>query len=164
MAHLFRPEDHQEPVWISDVTLDYCREWLAAEGGICWVQHVAFGRKLSEHTGVPYFASGGRAGHLLIDQHKGPAIASIKSISEGFNLQDLHCKNLIATTPTTNLENEQMISRTHRDGQLEEVELIYLQTLEGDTKALDSARADAQYVEQSTLQPQRLNAATWVDE
>lgn len=164
VAHLFRPEDHQETVWVSDQTLRACAVWLESERGICWVQHVAFGQRLSEITGVPYFARGGVAGAVCVDQHNGPAILSIQSGKEGFNLQHLHHKNLIATTPTTNEANEQLISRTHRDGQENEVEIAYLQTLEGDEKALDSARADAVYVESTTLQPQRLNAATWIDE
>lgn len=167
VAHLFRPEEHTEPVWITDSTIDYCAAWLEHERGICWVEHRAFGGRLAQRSGVPYFAAGGRAvgGRLAIDEHRGPAIASTRAINEGFNLQELHYKNLIATCPTTNLANEQLISRTHRDGQLEdEVELVYLQTLDGDRAALTQARADAKAVEAAMLTPQRLNAATWLDE
>lgn len=165
VAPLFKPDEHQEPVWISEQTVDFCAEWLRAEQGICWVYHTALGRRLSEKSGVPYFSSGGKCGKVSIDQYKGPAIASIRAVNEGFNLQELHSRNLIATCPTTNLELEQLISRTHRDGQPEdEVTLLFLQTLEGDRKALDQARADAVYVESTLLQPQRLAAATWIDE
>jgi hypothetical protein len=162
---LFKPAEHQEAVWVSDQTLDVCARWLEAERGLCWVYHRAFGERLAQHTGVPYFSGGGKAGRVAIDVHDGPAIVSISAISEGFNLQTLHRDNLIVTCPTTNKENEQLISRTHRDGQeADEVTVTYLQTLEGDAKALDQARADAAYVEATTRQPQRLCAATWIDE
>jgi hypothetical protein len=169
VAHVFDPIREQEPVFFGTSTTDFVAEWLEKERGIAWVQFVAFGERLSKISGVPYFAADGKAidGKLRgtpIDTHRGPAIASIKAINEGFNLQDLHHRNLIVTCPTTNLENEQMISRTHRDGQEHDVEIVYLQTLEGDRAALAQARADAAYVESSTLQPQRLNAATWLDE
>ncbi len=162
---LFKPHEHQEAVWVSDRTVDYCAKWLSEhEHGICWVYHVAFGERLAERTGIPYFA-GGRSKGGAIDQHRGPAIASISAISEGYNLQFWHCDNLVACTPTTNKQNEQLISRTHRDGQeADEVTVTYLQTLEGDVKALEQARADALYVEATTRQPQRLCAATWIDE
>ena len=165
VRHLFDPEKHKEPVWLGDQTLRYCAEWLEREKGICWVAHQCFGKRLMERTGVPYFAAGGKCKGVAIDTHRGPAIASIKAVNEGFNLQTLHSKNLIATTPTTNLENEQLISRTHREGQTEDdVEIVFLQTLPGDCQALTQARADAMYVQSLMMQPQRLCYATWLNE
>lgn len=162
---MFRPKDHQEAVWISDQTLDFCAKWLAEVRGICWVQHVAFGERLSQMTGLPYFAKDGKCGKLAVDLHDGPMIASIAAINEGFNLHVYHHDNLVSTTPTTCRQNEQMISRTHRDEQTaDEVTVTFLQTLEGDAKALDQARADAVHIEQTTAMPQRLSAATWPDE
>ncbi len=161
-----------EPVWICDSTLRYCAEWLEREQGICWVHHGAFGRALETMTGVPYFKQQGKneAG-VAIDQHRGPAIASIMSCSVGFDLQGTavteaqHHKNLIATCPTRNLDNEQLLSRTHRDGQEEDTVFArYLQRLEGDVKALEQSRADARMVELTTRAPQRLTVATWLDE
>lgn len=164
VSHLFRPQDHQEPVWITDQTVDYCARWLKREKGIVWTRFSAFGDKLSAVSGVPYFAAGAMAGGVAIDQHRGPAIAAVKAVNEGFNLQYLHCKNLVAQCLTTNEANEQLISRTHRDGQENDVEVIYLQTLDGCRKALQQARADARYVEQTTLAPTRLGSADWIDE
>jgi hypothetical protein len=161
---LFKPKEHQEAVWVGEQTLEFCAKWLAETKGLCWVYFTAFGKRLQERTGLPYFAGGAYKG-VAVDQHDGPAIVSIKAVNEGFNLQTLHSDNLIATCPTTNKENEQLISRTHRDGQeADEVTVTYLQTLEGDVKALDQARADAVCVEAMTRQPQRLCAATWIDE
>lgn len=165
----FRSET--EPVWLCDQTLTWAADWLERERGIAWVYHIEVGEILSRGTGVPYFSSQGKdARGVSIDMHNGPAIASISSCSEGFNLQH-HSKNLFLTCMTKNDPNEQAISRTHRDGvsvlapygqQADDVEVTYLQTLEGDERALAQARADAAYAEQTTCAPQRLTVATWI--
>lgn len=165
VAHMFKPDDHRVAVWLTDSNTRFCAEWLHRERGICWVKHVEFGKRLSAMADVPYFGAGAMCNGKQIDQHDGPAIASIKSVSEGFNLQLLHSRNLVATTDTTGLGNEQMISRTHRLGQLQdEVTVEYMQTLEGDRAALRQARADARGIQDRMLDPQRLVMATWLDE
>jgi hypothetical protein len=169
-APTFKPDT--EPVWICDSTLQRSAEWLEKRKGICWVHHGAFGEALESLTGVPYFRQQGRnkAG-IAIDQHDGPAIASIASCSTGFDLQGTpttrakHYQNFIVTCPTKNAPNEQLLSRTHRDLQIEDtVFATYLQRLEGDEKALAQSRADASMVECTTRAPQRLTVATWVEE
>jgi hypothetical protein len=164
---LFRPVT--EPVWICESTLEYAARWLKKDRGICWVQHTAFGDELARRTDVPYFHEQGRdASGRAIDMHDGPAIASIRSCSIGFDLQGTpqtkaaHWHNLIVTCPTKNSLNEQLLSRTHRDGQAQDtVYATYLQRLEGDAKALEQSRADACMVEQTKRAPQRLTIATW---
>jgi hypothetical protein len=158
-----------EPVWLCDETLKWAADWLESQRGICWVVHTAFGDRLSELTGVPYFAREGKSAQgITIDQWDGPAIAG-PGCSNGFNLQGTpftkarHWRNLVVTSPTKNGPAEQMLSRTHRDGQEEDdVEVTFLQTLEGDERALTQAVSDAKYVEESTRQPQRLTVATWI--
>lgn len=164
VKHLFNPDEHREPVWLTDRNTLFCAEWLEKERGICWVQHVEFGKRLSQISGFPYFGAGAMCNGVMVDQHKGPLIASIRSVSEGFNLHFNHSKNLVATTDTTGLGNEQMISRTHREGSpFDEVEVIYMQTLDGDRAALRQARADAQSTQDRLLDPQRLAMAEWLD-
>ena len=162
VSPMFEPET--EPVWVCDSTLRIAAEWLHKEKGICWVHHGAFGAALSAATGVPYFREGGAdPSGTVIDQHRGPAIASIQSCHRGFNLQH-HYRNLVVTCPTKNALAEQTIGRTHRSGQEQDtVFFTFLQRLEGDEKALAQARADAAYVEQTLNQPQRLGVATWID-
>lgn len=158
-----------EPVWLDDQTLTWAAGWLEDQKGICWILHRAFGERLSSISGVPYFAQDGRSQNgIVIDQWDGPAIAG-SGCSKGFNLQGTpytkakHYRNLVITSGSKNGPEEQRISRTHRDGQeRDDVEVTYLQTLEGDRKALDQARDDALYVEATTLQPQRLTIATWI--
>lgn len=164
VAHMFKPDEHRVAVWLTDSNTRFCAEWLHRERGIVWIKHVEFGKRLSQMAGVPYFGAGAMCNGKQIDQHDGPAIASIKSVSEGFNLQLLHSRNLVATTDTTGLGNEQMISRTHRAGQLQdEVTVEYMQTLDGDREALRQARADARGIQDRMLDPQRLVMATWLD-
>lgn len=156
-----------EAVWICDETLARAATWLERNvGGLCWVHHGAFGRRLSLMTGIPYFSQLGRApSGVSIDEHPATvgAIVSLSSCSRGFNLQARH-KNLITTCPTKNNLCEQTISRTHRDGQEhDDVEVLFPQVLEGDRKALQQARADARYCESTLLQPQRLGIATWIE-
>lgn len=168
VSESFRPDT--EAVWICQSTLEHAAAWLEKERGICWVHHGAFGDALEQLTGVPYFRQQGqnKAG-IAIDQHDGPAIASIQSCATGFDLQGTkttraaHWTNVVITAPTKNAGNEQMISRTHRDGQKQDtVYFKYLQRLEGDVKALEQSRADAIMVEATQRAPQRLTVATWI--
>lgn len=161
-----------EPVWICDSTLQHAAAWLKSERGIVWVHHSAFGRQLEALCGVPYFKEQGRnAAGVAIDMHDGPAIASIQSCGTGFDLQGTkhtkakHYKNLIVTCPTLNSPNEQLLSRTHREGQEQDtVHATYLQRLEGDERALAQSRADAAMVALTKRAAQRLTVATWLDE
>lgn len=158
-----------EAVWICDDALNRAAVWLEQHpGGLCWVHHGAFGRRLSQVTGIPYFSQLGRADGgrgVAIDEYSPAlsAIVSLSSCSRGFNLQARY-QSLITTCPTKNNLCEQTISRIHRDGQEhDDVEIWFPQVLEGDRKALQQARADATYVESTTLQPQRLGIATWLE-
>lgn len=163
----FKPQI--EPVWICDSTLRYAAEWLEKHRGICWVHHKAFGFALEALSGIPYFHERGtNSAGIPIDQHPGPAIASIRSCSMGFDLQGTpttkaaHHRNVVITSPTKNGPWEQLLSRTHRDMQREDtVYCTILQRLEGDIQALAQSRADAKMVEGTKRQPQRLTVATW---
>lgn len=152
-----------EAVWICDSTLNWAAEWLARQQGICWVEHIEFGERLSRMTGVPYFREQGcDATGKKISKHRGAAIASISSCSRGFNLHEVgQHQNVFVTTPTTNKRLEQAISRTHRDGQDKAVYVEFLQRLEGDRAALAQAQADAEYTARITLQPQRIQVTQW---
>lgn len=86
-----------EAVWLSKRVVEYAAKWMADEQGICWVEHVEFGRVLSETTGTPYYQRGGlnAAGKLLEDHPAATAlIASIASNAEGRNMQAWN-KNLV---------------------------------------------------------------------
>lgn len=152
----FKP--NQEPRWVSDTVLNYAAKWLETPG-ICWVEHVAFGERLSEMTGLPYFGGGGvtKDGRNIEDESEcGPIIASIAANSDGRNLQRFS-RNLVVSCPPNNKTWEQMAGRTHRDGQTADevtfdVILGCREALEGFWKAVTQAG----YVSSSTQQPQKL--------
>ncbi len=110
------------PVWLSDHVIDSAINWGRAGGGIIWVDSVAFGTRLSEKTGWGYFRNFGydqRKRFIESDRVTGKEtiIASIESNKEGRNLQGKWNRNLIVDPPNKGDDWQQLVSRTHRDGQ-----------------------------------------------
>ncbi len=114
-------------VWHDTAALEVAQKWIASGPGIVWVSHTFFGDELERRTGVPYFREQGlnKRGESLatlaemITQGKakaGPIIASAFACSTGFNLQPW-ARNLITSCPSGAGTLEQLIGRTHRDGQ-----------------------------------------------
>lgn len=152
----FDPET--EAVWISDEALVAANKWLKTEGGIAWVEHIEFGKALSLLSGLPYYGRGGKsATGVPIEDHPSgqPMICSILSNSEGRNLQ-AWSKNLIMSCPPNGKQWEQMLGRTHRDGQLaDEVTAdLYVGSWEH-VQSFWRAHGDARYAE-DLLGPQKL--------
>lgn len=152
----FKP--NTKPVWLSDVMINLAADWLANNPGICWVEHTAFGRRLAEVTGLPYFARLGEDAKTrkVIDHHTGPCIASVESCGTGRNLQQFS-SNLVISQPGNGGTWEQMIGRTHRDGQ-EAPEVTFevvIPCLEQWT-GFHQAQLDAKYIQDNTLQCQKL--------
>jgi len=151
-----------EAVWLSDRILKMAAEWMKQEKGIVWVEHIEFGHELSRRTGVPYYWRGGqnREGKPIEDHPPGtPLIASVASNSEGRNLQ-AWSTNLIISPPTTGSVCEQLIGRTHRDGQeADEVTVTLSIGLREQVAAFERACADAQYISDTTGQQQKLSYA-----
>lgn len=115
------------PVWHDDTALKICESWMKQGPGIVWVAHSFFAEELARRTGAPYYREDGcDANGVPIEQAdcSKPCIASFQSNKEGRNLQgDKHTgwqgfsRNLV-TAPMTGADDwEQMIGRTHRDGQ-----------------------------------------------
>lgn len=114
-------------VWHDSSALEVCEDWISKGPGIVWVKHVFFGDELERRTGVPYFRQGGldkngRSLKSLEEQIKSglakpiPIIASIDACATGFNLQPWN-RNLITSCPSGAATWEQLLGRTHRDGQ-----------------------------------------------
>lgn len=146
------------PVWVDDSALNYAASWLADNDGICWVEHPCFGEKLSKMTGVSYHGRKGLdAKGQLIDDMKGPRIASVAANSTGRNLQFAWSKSLVVSCLPNGKTIEQLLGRMHRDGQeADEVHYHFViackEQLEGFYKML----REAEYIEHSTRQPQKL--------
>lgn len=145
----FAPET--VPEWIDDFAVEAVVKWLA-EPGICWVEHRAFGAALAAR-GIPYFGAGDN--EILTTGHTSIA-ASIAAHAEGKNLQRWS-RNLVTSTPTSGKTWEQLLGRTHRQGQeADEVTVeVFLHAPEL-RASFEQAQGDAQYLEQTLGGRQKL--------
>lgn len=152
-------EPHTVPVWLDHSSLEIARRWLEDEEGLVWTEHVHFAQKLSELSGIPYFGRLGRDAKgrpIELYDPGGPAILSMRSNNEGRNLQ-AWSKNMIISPPANGQEWEQIIGRTHRDGQeADEVSFDVACFCFEHIEAFWQAMRDAAYVHTCTGAPQKL--------
>lgn len=148
------------PVWENDFALVACAKWLAGRTeenrGIVWIEHRAFGEKLSKKVRYPYFGAGDS--RILSTDARG-VLASIRAHSEGKNLERFS-SNLVVAPMASGKAWEQLLGRTHREGQKADVVHceIFLHVPEL-REAFEQARADAQYLEDTFGNRQKLNYA-----
>lgn len=112
---------NQEAVWLDDTLLNEAATWLQKERGVCWVEHLAFAERLGELTGLSVYGQGGvNAIGKMVQDERGPIIATL-ACATGVNMQYNHHKNLIVSCTPTGQLHEQLIGRTHRFGQTEDL-------------------------------------------
>ncbi len=151
----FKP--NSEPVWLSDYVVDKVGAWLT-EPGLAWVEHVALGDRVSGKFGVPYCG----AGMSPMPYLGKPIVLSVRANSEGGNLQRGWARNLVTSPGPNGKAWEQMIGRTHRPGQPEdEVTVEILVARPWHEEALDKAKENAKFVEQTTGMRQKLLYGDW---
>jgi hypothetical protein len=158
-------EPHTEAVWFSTEALETAEAWLEENSGIVWVEHVEFGRELARRTGLPFFASqgrditgpAGRPGTSVEDHPPGQSmICSVQSNAEGRNLQGW-ATNLVMAAPPNGATWEQLLGRTHRDGQeAEEVSVHVFTGAWEHVAGFYQARRDARFTQDTTGQAQKL--------
>ena len=147
------------PVWFDRGVVDRCAEWLHKEKGLVWVEHRAFGEALQAVSGVPYFA-GGKASARALLAHSGPAILSLAAFKQGKNLQAWN-RNLFPSPAPSGKWTEQVLGRTHRPGQVEDV---IADVMLGVTEVLlgfAQACKDARFVQDTMRSQQKLCLASW---
>ncbi len=154
------------PVWLDQSIIHLAYKWAKESPGIVWVEHQAFGQRLSEYSMLPYYHRQGKnaAGEMIEDahQHGCSIIASIASNKEGRNLQAWN-RNLLTSIITNGEGMEQILGRTHRDGQqADEVIFDVVMGCSEQWKGFEQARADARYIEDSTGQAQKLLYADYI--
>lgn len=151
----FEPET--EAVWLDDGMLQFAAQWLREHPGVCWVEHQAFGDRLSDLTGLSFFAAGGLdKGKRMIEDAKGPIIASIQSNGEGRNLQQWS-EALVISPPPNGMIWEQMLGRLHRQGQeADEVSFDVVISCREVLEGFERAQNDAKYLFDTTGNPQKL--------
>jgi hypothetical protein len=145
--------------WICRSALETCAAW--ADGhprGIVWVEHREFGLELERLTDIPYFHEMGCSSTgQYIEDAKGPVIASVKGNRDGRNLQYKWQDNLVTASPSAGLDYEQLLGRTHRQGQKADTVTadVFLGCVEN-ARAFEKARITARYESDSTRQRYKL--------
>lgn len=153
-----RPEPPKETIWVDDFLLKdvIARAQVAEAPCIVWYEHVAVGEKLAELTGWSHYGSGTDSLEALKKKEQ-IIICSMKTQSEGKNLQEHFAYNIFTSFPSSAALFEQAIGRTHRQGQVrdEVVGLWYGHTDE--TRAsMDNALREAEYKRDTMGSPQRI--------
>lgn len=107
------------PVWLSTHALDAAKAW-GRSPGIIWVDHTAFGERLSAETGWVFYGQKGldpRGRSIEDADGSQTVIASRLANQQGRNLQFAFHRSLIMAMMTSGLELEQWAGRLHRLGQ-----------------------------------------------
>lgn len=146
------------PVWFDATVVEAASGWAQTTGGLVWVEHTAVGDRLEDVYGLPYFGEQGRTrdGRSIL-HHVGSAAVSQKAVSRGFNLQHKWHRNLILNATPIGTRYEQLMGRTHRQGQPQDtVYFTIVVTVAEQLAGFKQAQADALYEQQTTGQKQKL--------
>ncbi len=153
-------DESNEVVWVDDFLVRAAADWAKKNVGIVWVEHNEFGRRIAQLSGLPFYDGKGKNPEL--DEKGGRSIiASIKANSDGKNLQHLWNRNLLTNMISDAKTFEQLMGRTHRDGQQADVVTVemFIHTAEM-RAAWDSACQKAEYIQATNRTPQKLCFAT----
>jgi len=158
-----RPEPPKETVWLDDFLLldTIQRAEDASEGKdglptIIWYEHVAVGERLGELTGWSVYGAGGDANEALRKKEK-VIICSMKTQSEGKNLQEHFGYNIFTSFPSSAAVFEQAIGRTHRPGQpRDEVVGLWYGHTDECKASMESVIKEATYKRDTMGSPQRI--------
>jgi hypothetical protein len=162
-----RPEPPTETVWLDkELMLLVAHRWVreiaavdVGHNGLCrgiiWYEFTAL-HSLFREAGWPVFGPGDRAAAEL-DRVRAPYIVvSQNAYREGKNLQR-YWANLVLNPPATGDIWEQMVGRTHREGQqADEVIVTVLQHTSTLFVAMKNALRDAAFIQSMSGQRQRI--------
>ena len=159
-----RPEPETLPVWISDFMVADAIKWGKEHmktNGLIFYEHDAIGQMISRFGGFPLYGAGMDASDT--DPDRDPVIVcSSRAQGEGKNLQ--RWSNMLLTAvPANGLAFEQIMGRCHRPGQMADEVCVdlYLHCDEF-KRAFDTALRDAEFIESTQGQKQKLLFATKV--
>jgi len=147
VKHRKEPDKLQE--WVSDYMIQAVKD-LVEDGTIIWVGLSAVGHKLAAELGVTYWEGGT---HPTMDGKT--CIMSIKSHGTGLNLQKWS-KNIVLHPIADPSTWEQLIARTHRNGQLADEVTVTVFTHSIFGSSLSKAVKQSKVIQDSTSQPMRL--------
>lgn len=150
-----RFEPNTRPVWVNDAPL---REAAKLEHTLIWVKHRAAGERLQQ-LGVSFYGGGTDPQSAV----PGSTIAlSIAAHGTGRNLQAWH-RNAVMCPPANDRAHEQLIGRTHRQGQRSDaVYVSYLDTIAYHGDVLARVKTQAKATSKASGFTMKLAEATWV--
>ena len=143
--------------WIDHALVDHAAQWALRAPGVVWCDVVAVASEISRRAGVPLYGPGDGE-RILAETGRRSIVATIGSHGTGRNLQMFHRALVVAGLPTGSTW-EQLLGRHHRAGQTEDVVFEVYDTFAED---LEAARADADYIESTLGNQQRLTIARWL--
>jgi hypothetical protein len=146
------------PVWLSSSVVDYAARWARESPGLVWCWNRDFAEALSRATGLANYGAQGldAAGRYI--ERADPTRSAILSVSanmRGRNLQGW-CRNLVINPPQSARYLEQIIGRTHRQGQRRPVSVDILATSGDVLDAFDAAWREATFQRRTTGIAQKL--------
>lgn len=154
------------PKWLDSSVAEYAFRWMDEGPGIVWVANDAMLEAMREMVGTDaVFSDLGKneKGVSIEDTKLQSVVASIQANAEGRNLQRWS-RNLVLAPPANGAIWEQLLGRTHRDGQqADEVTFEVLCNCVEQWEAFRRAMNDARYIQQTTGQEQKLLFADIVD-
>lgn len=140
---------NSKALWFDDSALEAVAKWATDNKGLVWIPYPDFAKKLAHMTGLPFFHNQGldaKGRSIETFDGKTSAILSTQSNYLGRNLQDRYSSNLVIAPSSKSDLNEQLVGRTHRQGQLAEaVEVFFFLTGLENVEALTKARARARF-------------------
>lgn len=155
-----------EAVWVSDFLVDDALNWLAESPGLLWYEFNAFASRIlekGESAGLTV-AGPGDSGTNVVLGLRGTerVIASIRAHGTGRNLQQF-ARNLVANPPAGGGAWEQLLGRTHRQGQKkDEVVFDVYRHTEAFRNAVKSAHELSEFIQGTFGATQRLaSVAKW---
>ncbi len=160
-------EIHTKDIWHDTAALDVVAKRMKEEPMLVWVKHVFFGEELSRITGAEYYRQDGKnaKGEYVEDADCTKSIiVSFDSCKEGRNLQGDplrnwpgYSRNLVTAPPSAADDWEQMLGRTHRDGQqADEVTVEFLLGCKEHWDAWKLALAGAEAARDTLGSPQKI--------
>lgn len=153
-------EPNPVPVWIDDGPVEWAADWGRRNIGIIWTDHVPFAKELAKRGNYRYYGRKGtdETTGIVLDRHDPTwtCVASIKSGSEGFNLQAWENALVTAVVPNGS-QTEQLLGRMHRDGtKADEVTYDLMIGCREHLTSFWRAVGDARFVKDTTGEEQKL--------
>ena len=159
-------DKYTKTVPLSTSTAQWAVDWLRKQHpALIWVQHHWIGETIARLAGIEFYnAEGKSSSGRKITNVPGTqsAVLTVGANYRGRNLQDRWCRNLIVGPWHSGERWEQMMGRTHRQGQVgDEVSFDILITSVESIQAIESAMREAGGAEEDQRMIQKLRAATW---